>query len=299
MAVPGTAPTRPTIDAALVRRLVDTQFPQWAALPLRLLDPAGSDHVIYRLGDELSVRLPRHADAVGQADKEHEWLPRLAPRLPLAVPVPVEVGEPGFGYPWRWAVSRWLAGEVATVEALAGSSVAAEALAEFLVALQRFAPESVPSLKARPDLAQQPLAGRDRATRAAIAALGGVFDRAAMTGLWDAAMSAPGWDRAPVWFHGDFHTGNVLTVGGRVSAVIDFGGLGLGDPAADLMIAFTLMSAGSRAVFRAALGVDEATWTRGRGWALATGLNAYTAYAAVSPRVAAQTTRQITEALAG
>ncbi|MGW4407886.1 aminoglycoside phosphotransferase family protein [Nonomuraea sp. NPDC004702] len=299
MAVPGTAPVRPTIDAALVRRLVDTQFPQWAALPLRLLDPAGSDHVIYRLGDELSVRLPRHADAVGQADKEHEWLPRLAPRLPLAVPVPVEVGEPGFGYPWRWAVSRWLAGEVATVEALAGSSVAAERLAEFLVALQRFAPESVPSLKTRPDLAQQPLAGRDRATRAAIAALGGVFDRAAMTGLWDAAMSAPGWDRAPVWFHGDFHTGNVLTVGGRVSAVIDFGGLGIGDPAADLMIAFTLMSAGSRAAFRAALGVDEATWTRGRGWALATGLNAYTAYAAVSPRVAAQTTRQITQALAG
>ncbi|MFI7688644.1 aminoglycoside phosphotransferase family protein [Nonomuraea sp. NPDC049655] len=299
MAVPGTAPARPTIDAALVRRLVDTQFPQWATLPLRLVDPAGSDHVIYRLGDELSVRLPRHADAVGQADKEHEWLPRLAPWLPLAVPVPVEVGEPGFGYPWRWAVSRWLAGEPATVEALAGSSVAAEGLAEFLVALQRFAPESVPSLKTRPDLAQQPLAGRDRATRAAIAALGGVFDRAAMTGLWDAAMSAPGWDRAPVWFHGDFHTGNVLTVGGRVSAVIDFGGLGIGDPAADLMIAFTLMSAGSRAAFRAALGVDEATWTRGRGWALATGLNAYAAYAAVSPRVAAQTTRQITQALAG
>ncbi|MEV3982382.1 aminoglycoside phosphotransferase family protein [Nonomuraea sp. NPDC049758] len=299
MAVPGTAPARPTIDAALIRRLVDTQFPQWAALPLRLLDPAGSDHVIYRLGDELSVRLPRHADAVGQADKEHEWLPRLAPWLPLAVPVPVEVGEPGFGYPWRWAVSRWLAGEVATVEALAGSSVAAEGLAEFLVALQRFAPESVASLKTRPDLAQEPLAGRDRATRAAIAALGGVFDRAAMTRLWDAAMSAPGWDRAPVWFHGDFHTGNVLTVGGRVSAVIDFGGLGIGDPAADLMIAFTLMSAGSRAAFRAALGVDEATWTRGRGWALATGLNAYTAYAAVSPRVAAQTTRQITQALAG
>ncbi|YCK35416.1 aminoglycoside phosphotransferase family protein [Actinomadura sp. ATCC 39365] len=299
MAVPGTAHARPTIDAALVRRLVDTQFPQWAALPLRLLDPAGSDHVIYRLGEELSVRLPRHADAVGQADKELEWLPRLAPRLPLAVPVPVEVGEPGFGYPWRWAVSRWLEGEVATVEVLADSSVAAERLAEFLVALQRFAPGSVPSLQTRPELAGQPLAGRDRATRAAIAALGGVFDRAAMTGLWDAAMSAPGWDRAPVWFHGDFHTGNVLTVDGRVSAVIDFGGLGIGDPAADLMIAFTLMSAGSRAAFRAALGVDEATWTRGRGWALATGLNAYTAYAAVSPRVAAQTTRQITEALAG
>jgi aminoglycoside phosphotransferase (APT) family kinase protein len=120
-----------------------------------------------------------------------------------------------------------------------------------------------------------------------------------MTELWDVALSAPGWDRPPVWFHGDFHTGNLLTVDGRLSAVIDFGGLGIGDPACDLTIAFTLMSAGSRTAFRAVLGVDDATWTRGRGWALATGLNADASYAAVNPRVAAQTTRQITEALIG
>jgi aminoglycoside phosphotransferase (APT) family kinase protein len=288
-----TADTRPTIDAALARRLVDTQFPQWAALPLRLLDPAGSDHVIYRLGERLSVRLPRHAGAIGQAEKELEWLPRLAPRLPLAIPVPVGVGEPDFGYPWRWAVSRWLDGEVATVEALADSSTAAVELAEFLAALQRF--ES-PAVK---DLTGRPLADRDHETRAAIAEVGGVFDATAMTELWDAALRAPGWDRPPVWFHGDFHTGNLLTIDGRLSAVIDFGGLGIGDPACDLTIAFTLMSAGSRAAFRAALDVDDATWTRGRGWALATGLNAYTAYAATHPRIAAQTTRQITEALIG
>jgi aminoglycoside phosphotransferase (APT) family kinase protein len=142
-----------------------------------------------------------------------------------------------------------------------------------------------------------PLADRDRATQAAIVKVGGVFDTAAMTELWDSALSAPGWARPPVWFHGDFHTGNLLTVDGRLSAVIDFGELGIGDPARDLTIAFTLMSAGPRATFRAALGVDDATWTRGRGWALATGLNAYTSSAAVNPRVAAQTTRQITEAL--
>jgi aminoglycoside phosphotransferase (APT) family kinase protein len=287
-----TADTRPSITAALVRRLVDTQFPQWAGTPLRLVDPAGSDHVIYRLGDELSVRLPRHAGAIGQARKELEWLPRLAAHLPLAVPVPVAVGEPAFGYPWHWAVSRWLDGEVATVEALGGSAEAAVGLAEFLTALQRF--EEAPA-----GLAGEPLADRDRATRAAIARVGGVFDGSAMTELWEAALNAPRWGRPPVWFHGDFHTGNLLTVGGRLSAVIDFGGLGAGDPACDLVIAFTLMSARSRAVFRAALGVDEATWTRGRGWALATGLSAYTAYAATDPRVAAQTTRQITEALIG
>ncbi|MBH5333648.1 aminoglycoside phosphotransferase family protein [Streptomyces pactum] len=315
------ADSRPHIDEALARRLVDTQFPRWAGLPLKLLDPAGSDHVIYRLGEELSVRLPRHADATGQARKEARWLPRLAPHLPLAVPAPVAVGEPGCGYPWPWSVSRWLDGEVATVAALADSVTAAVELAEFLWALQRCTPEdgtdgeaggtgpagdAGASTDAGDDagsagdgLTGRPLSDRDRATRLAIARYDGVFDGAAMSGLWDAALHAPGWDRAPVWFHGDFHTGNLLTVGGRLSAVIDFGELGRGDPARDLMIAFTLMSARSRAVFREALGVDDATWLRGRGWALATGLNAHSAYAAVSPRVAAQTTRQITQALIG
>ncbi|MEU1051447.1 aminoglycoside phosphotransferase family protein [Streptomyces sp. NPDC005876] len=294
MGTASTADLRPRIDTALVRHLVDTQFPRWAGLPLTPVDPAGSDHVIHRLGEELSVRLPRHPGAVGQAAKELRWLPRLAPHLPLAVPEPVAVGEPGLGYPWPWAVSRWLDGEVATVEALAGSAAAAGELARFLTALQ-----GCPPAAPHPDLTGRPLSDRDRATRAAIAGTAGVFDAAAATALWDAALAAPGWDRPPVWFHGDFHTGNLLTAGGRLGAVIDFGELGVGDPARDLMIAFTLMSPGSRAVFRETLGVDDATWLRGRGWALATGLNAYTAYAAEDPRVAAQTTRQINQALIG
>jgi aminoglycoside phosphotransferase (APT) family kinase protein len=298
LATARTADIRPEIGAALVRRLIDTQFPWWAGLPLKLLDPAGSDHVIYRLGEELAVRLPRHAGANGQARKEFQWLPGLAPYLPLTIPVPVEVGEPDFGFPWPWAVSRWLEGEVATVDALADSTSTAGELAHFLAALQQFAPES--SLKtARGHLTSWSLSDRDRATRVAIAKVDGVFDATAMTKLWDAAMSAPGWDRPPVFFHGDFHTGNLLTRHGRLSAVIDFGGLGIGDPACDLMIAFTLMTAGSRATFRDTLGVDDATWLRGRGWAMATGLNAYTSYATVNPRVATQTARQITEALIG
>ncbi|MGV9453743.1 aminoglycoside phosphotransferase family protein [Streptomyces sp. NPDC003635] len=294
-----TADTRPHIDEALVRRLVDTQFPQWRDLPLKLLDPAGSDHVIHRLGEELSVRLPRHAGAIGQARKEAHWLPRLAPHLPLAIPIPVEVGEPSLGYPWPWAVSRWLDGEAATVETLEHSTRAATELAQFLTALQQCTPAEIPAADSQEDLTGSPLADRHQTTRAAIAEVDGVFDAAAMTELWEAALSAPAWGRSPVWFHGDFHTGNLLTVDGRISAVIDFGGLGMGDPACDLMIAYTLMSAESRAVFRETLGVDDATWLRGRGWALATGLNAYTYYAAVSPRVAAQTTRQINQALIG
>ncbi|GCD97904.1 aminoglycoside phosphotransferase family protein [Embleya hyalina] len=295
----GADPRRPSVDAVLVGRLVGSQFPRWAGLPLARVARAGSDHVIYRLGEDLAVRLPRHEGAMGQAEKESVWLSGLAPRLPLAIPVSVGVGEPGFGYPWPWAVARWLDGETATVEGLADSSDAAVRLAEFLVALQGFAPEGFPDGAAFDELAGRPLVERDDATRAAIAEVDGTFDAAAMTALWDAALNAPGWERPPVWFHGDFHTGNLLTVDGRLSAVIDFGELGIGDPACDLTIAFTLMSAESRSVFRAALDVDDATWTRGRGWALATGLNAYTTYAAVNPRVAAQTTRQITEALIG
>ncbi len=289
---------RPHIDGALVRRLVDAQFPQWAGLPLTLLDPAGSDHVIHRLGEELSVRLPRHPGAVGQARKESEWLPRLAPHLSLAVPVPVEVGEPAFGYPWPWAVNRWLEGEVATVETLGDSMEAAHRLAAFLTELQRFAPEAAAGAPDEP-AGGLSLAERDAATRAAIAETAGVVDAAAMTGLWEAALDARGWHRPPVWFHGDFHTGNLLVTGGRLSAVIDFGGLGVGDPARDLMIAFTLLSPETRAAFRTALNVDDATWLRGRGWALATGLNAYTSYAAVNQRIAAQTMRQILSALEG
>ncbi|KIF03892.1 phosphotransferase [Streptomyces sp. RSD-27] len=287
-----TADSRPAIDTALVRRLVAAQFPQWAGLTLERVEPGGSDHVVHRLGRELSVRLPRHRDAVGQAAEELRRLPRLAPRLPLTVPVPVALGEPGSGYPWPWAVSRWIEGETATAEGLDDSIPAARALAEFLTALAACPTDGGGGVRA-------PLAERDAGTRAAIAALAEVFDARAMTALWDAALAAPAWEGAPVWCHGDLHTGNLLTTGGELSAVIDFGELALGDPACDLTIAFTLMSARSRAEFRAALGVDADTWTRGRGWALATGLNAHVTYAATRPRVAAQTTRQITAALAG
>ncbi|MFJ4717413.1 aminoglycoside phosphotransferase family protein [Streptomyces sp. NPDC088785] len=283
---------RPFIDTALVRDLLDRQFPQWSRLPLTRVEPGGSDHVIHRLGDELAVRLPRHSGALGQAEKERDRLPDLARRLPLAVPVPVAVGRPALGYPWPWAVTRWLDGEVATVEGLGDSSAAALELAAFLRALQSVDPHA-----AGPAEVRETLADRDAATRAALARAVGTFDAGAMTALWDAALAAPAWSGPPVLCHGDFHTGNLLTRGGRLSAVIDFGSLGAGDPAVDLMIAFTLLSPRCAAVFRGALGADDATWLRGRGWALTSGLIAWAAYAAASPRIAAATTRQIRAAL--
>ena len=287
-------------DERLARRLVDSQFPRWAGLALRRVTPGGSDHVIYRLGSDLSVRLPRHTGAIRQAAKELSLLPRFAPRLPLAVPEPVAVGEPGLGYPWAWGVSRWLDGAVARYEELGESVETALRLAEFLTALQsvHLGVAGEPSVVADEPVAavvgrDEPLADHDDEVRAAIADIADAFDAPALLAIWRAAVTAPAWDRPPVWYHGDFHTGNLLTTDGRVSAVIDFGGLGRGDPARDLMMAFTLLEGRARQAFREALAVDEATWARGRGRSLIGGVFAYRAYAATDPWVKAQATRQL------
>ncbi|MGK5683040.1 aminoglycoside phosphotransferase family protein [Actinoplanes sp. URMC 104] len=283
-------------DERLVRRLVDSQFPQWAGLALTRVSPGGSDHVIYRLGAELSVRLPRHEGAIRQAAKELRLLPRLAPCLPLAIPEPVAVGEPDLEYPWPWGVSRWLDGSVARYEELGDSVETALRLADFLTALQSADLSGAVDLSSAVEQ-DEPLADRDEQVRAAIADIAGAFDARALLAIWREAVTAPGWDRPPVWYHGDFHTGNLLTTDGKVSAVIDFGGLGRGDPARDLMMAFTLLEGRARDAFREALAVDDATWARGRGRSLIGGVFAYRAYAATNPWVRAQTTRQLTAVL--
>jgi aminoglycoside phosphotransferase (APT) family kinase protein len=286
-----------SVRPGLVSRLLASQFPDWADLPLRRLLPAGSDNVIYRLGDNMSVRLPRGEWAAGQAAKEHYWLPRLAARLPLPIPVLLGAGKPAFGYGWDWSVWRWLPGDTATVKGLADPRRTARELAKFLTALQHALPVESDAPNPHDEVTGVSLAKRDRATRTAIAAVQDIFDAPAMTAVWDAALRAPAWDRAPVWFHGDLHLGNLLVSGGHLSAVIDFAGLGAGDPACDLVIGWNLFSPETRPVFRAALQVDDATWTRAQGWALTTGLNAYTSYAATNPLVAANTHRQISQVL--
>ena len=258
-------------SAALVGRLLAEQFPQWAGLPIAPVVSAGTDNALYRLGDALAARLPRIHWAVGQADKEDTWLPRLAPALPLAVPAVLAHGAPGAGYPYPWAVYRWLGGANAAEEPSADMRQAALDLAGFLLALQQLDTTGGPAAVDH-GLRGAPLAGRDAATREAIAALGEDIDAAAATAVWDAALRAGEWHRPPVWFHGDLLPGNLLVSGGRLSAVIDWNGLGVGDPACDLVIAWALLDGESRAVFRAALGVDDATWARGRGHALSQAL---------------------------
>ncbi|MGC4044247.1 MAG: aminoglycoside phosphotransferase family protein [Armatimonas sp.] len=284
-------------NPALVRRLLATQFPQWAELDISPIPSGGTDNAIYRLGDALAVRMPRIGWAVGQIEKEHTWLPRLAPHLPLAVPTPLAKGVPGEGYPYPWAVCEWLEGENATLERLTDHRQAALDLAEFIKALQRIDTSGGPMAGEHNFGRGVPLIQRDAAVRSALEALKGIMDTDAATAIWEWVLSAPEWDRAPVWLHGDLQSGNLLAQHGRLSAVIDFGGLGVGDPACELLVAWTLFTKESRSVFREALSVDDATWLRGQGWALSVGLIALPYYLHTSPAMVAFASRTIAEVL--
>jgi aminoglycoside phosphotransferase (APT) family kinase protein len=253
-------------DASLARRLLAAQFPRWSGLPIATVDSAGTDNALYRLGDDMVVRLPRKASAASHNDKEYQWLPRLAPQLPLAVPVPLAIGEPAEGYPYQWSVRRWLAGESAIIDPI-GVEAALD-LANFITALQRIDAAGGPAPGAHNFGRGAPLITRDAATRSAIEELGSSIDADAATAAWGAALGAPAWKKSPVWIHGDLIPGNLLLERGRLCAVIDFGGLSVGDPACDVMAAWTVLFGESRDAFRVALAVDDATWERGRGWAL-------------------------------
>lgn len=280
-------------DVSLVGRLLAAQFPQWADLPIEPVASAGTDNAIYRLGDDMAVRLPRIHWAVKDVDKEHQWLPRLAPLLPVAIPVPLGKGEPAAGYPWHWSVYPWLHGENPAVDRFTDRGSLALELAQFVAALRRIDPTGGP-----PAGRGVPLEERDAPTRTAIDALHGMVDTAAVTAAWDAALQVPAWPGPPVWVHGDLSAGNLLTVDGRLSAVIDFGGLGVGDPACDLIVAWGLFSGEARDVFRDALQIDDATWARGRGWALSTALLELPYYQKTNPVLAASARHRIDAVLA-
>ena len=265
-------------DVALVRRLLAGQFPHWAELPIEPVLPFGTDNALYRVGDDLLARLPRRERTVGTLEKEREWLPRLGPFLPLAVPVPLAEGLPAEGYPFPWSVYSWLEGENATEERISDLRQFATDLAQFVAALQRIDPTGAPPPGEHNFVRGEPLARRDEATRAAIASLGPAIDGRAVTALWEAALGTPEWDRPPVWVHGDLDSRNLLVERGRLSAVIDFGCLGVGDPACDVMVAWKILSADTRHILRSALSVDEATWARARGWALSQALMALAYY---------------------
>ena len=285
-------------DVSLVRRLLAAQFPHWAELSIERLASGGTENAIYRLGDEMAVRLPLKPGRDDQIQKLDRWLPRLSPQLPLAIPVPLARGKPSEDFPLPWSVYPWLDGQPASVESVTDLRQAAAALAEFVAALQRIDAAEGPRPGSHNFFRGVPLAARDAQVRASLDALRGVIDFAAASAGWEAALSATEWQQPPVWIHGDLKSDNLLVSEGRIRAVIDFGGLGVGDPACDLIIAWDLLSGESRAVFRAALDVDDATWARGKGWALSVALMALPYYLDTPPAMVRYARRLLDELFA-
>jgi aminoglycoside phosphotransferase (APT) family kinase protein len=285
------------IDDGLVRRLIAGQFPQWAGLPLHRYRSGGTVNAMYRLGDGMVVRLPLVKGGASDVAMEQQWLPRLAPWLPAAIPEVLGAGEPADGYPWPWSVYRWLAGENPEPGALSEPARLAEDLAGFVAAMRAVTLPGAPQAHRG-----GPLGSLDTETRAAIEALRNIPDEGvdcdAVTAVWEQALRTPGWDGNPVWLHADLMPGNLLVSSGRLASVIDFGCTGTGDPACDLFPAWNLLPADAREVFRAALAVDDATWNRGRGRTLSQALIALPYYRRTNPAMA-RNARHVIRAVLG
>jgi aminoglycoside phosphotransferase (APT) family kinase protein len=280
-------------DVRLVRRLLTEQFPQWSDLPVERLSTSGTVNALYRLGGDMVVRLPRTDWGIGAVERDMRWLPELVQLLPVEIPVPIAKGTPAEGYPWEWGVYPWIEGENPTVDGFADSDSLARDLARFVQALHGV------ELPGDPPAGRGALLSRwDDSTRAALTELGGIIDTDAAAAIWEGALQTPAWPGPPVWVHGDLMPGNLLVRGGALTGVIDWGGLGLGDPACDLMVAWNLLGAGARSIFRAELGIDDETWARGRGWALWTGLVALPYYVETNPELAENARYRIGEVLA-
>jgi aminoglycoside phosphotransferase (APT) family kinase protein len=295
MTTTGMHPDEVGTDVALVRRLLRAQFPRWADLSLAPVPSAGTDNALYRLGEDLVVRLPRIGWAVAAVAVEHRWVPWLAPRLPVPVPVPVALGRPGAGYPWPWTVCRWLPGANPDPGAAAGAAPLADDLGAVVTALHRLDAGHGP-----PAARGVPVAERDGATRAALAALAGsdeAVDLAAAEAVWAAACRVPPWPGPPVWLHGDLSPGNVLVAGGRLVGLLDFGCTGVGDPAVDLVPTWNLFAPTAAAEFRDTIEIDDDTWDRARGWALSIALIQLPYYRGTNPTLAASSRRTIARIL--
>jgi aminoglycoside phosphotransferase (APT) family kinase protein len=267
------------------------------ALPIKPVEFDGWDNRSFHLGEQMVVRLPSAQEYASQAAKEHRWLPKLAPLLPQPIPVPLAKGKPSEGYPWEWSIYEWLKGETASIVRIPDLCQFASTLGEFLTALQRIDISGGPVAGPQNFYRGGPLSIYDAEARQAMAILGGELDAEAVTAVWDTALTTT-WERAPVWIHGDIAAGNLLVDKGRLCAVIDFGCMGIGDPACDLVIAWTLLKGESRDAFRAALKLDRATWARARGWALWKALIVCASLAGIDHNQREQSRRVIDELIA-
>lgn len=277
-----------SIDEALVLRLLQDQFPHFSHLPLRRVTSTGTDNALYRLGNEMVVRLPRIDWAIDSIHKEATWLPQLAPFLPVSIPLLIGKGSPIKEYPCPWAIYEWIEGRNPCASDI--SSTLVHDLSAFIQAMHKVNLPNGPTSNRG-----IPLELVDNKTRNAIKQLDEKFDANTIIAIWEKALKSPQWSEPPVWIHADLSAGNILIQKGRLNAVIDFGMLGTGDPACDLIIAWNLLTAESRKVFRETLGVDDFTWERGKGWALSIALIALPYYKETNPTLAQSADRAIKE----
>lgn len=289
---------RIVVTVEQVRRLVAGQFPQWAALDVRPVDLSGWDNRSFRLGDEMLIRMPSAARYGAQVEKEHRWLPELGPHLPFPIPVPLALGRPAEGYPFSWSVYRWLEGEPLAqhLQHVDLSQVAID-VASFLNGLQQIDASQGPPAGAHNFHRGGSLAVYDDEAKASAARVADEIDQALAMEIWQLALSSR-WERQGVWVHGDIAEGNLLVRNARLSAVIDFGSCGVGDPSADLILAWNVLDRESRSVFRRALALDEATWQRWRGWAIWKALIVLDAERGRNDRMAEWSRRTIREVFA-
>jgi aminoglycoside phosphotransferase (APT) family kinase protein len=279
------------VDEATAARLVAEQHPALADLPVRAVRSIGTVNAVFRLGDDLCLRMPRVPAWAESLDRELRWLPVLAPRLPLPVPEAVAVGGPGAGYPLRWAVLRWIEGEPYDDGLVDDEGAAARALAGFVRALRTVDPTGAPVAGRRP------LAELDAQTRAAVRSVPDLLDVDAVLAAWDRALAAPAWAGSPTWIHGDLLRPNLLVRGGRLCAVIDFGGAGVGDPATDVLAAWSVFGPTGALAYREALDVDDGAWERARGIALHQAALLVPSYRRTNPEFAALGLRTIRRVL--
>jgi aminoglycoside phosphotransferase (APT) family kinase protein len=280
------------VGEELVEKLVAAQFPALAHLPITAVRSTGTVNALYRLGDDLCARLPRVQRWAQSLNNELIWLPKLAPRLSLRIPEPVARGDAASGYPFPWAIYRWIEGQPYRDDLVDDERQAAADLAQFVVELRRM------DRLGAPRGGRKPLRELDAATRTAIEGSRNVIEADAATAAWESALEAPAWDGTPVWIHTDLLRPNLLVVGGRLRAVIDFGGVGVGDPAADVIAAWSVFGRAGRETFRRALDVDDGTWSRARGYALRQAVMIIPYYPETNPGFVALAKRTVEEVLA-
>lgn len=254
-------------DVDLAVELLRSQFPKWADLPIEAVRSSGTVNSLFRLGEDMVIRLPHRVSNARFIEKEHRWLPIMAPNFSLSVPTPLAMGKPQDAFPWPWSIYSWLEGQDGWTEPIEDLPQAAADVAQFIVELRAIDPSEGPRAGQHNSFRGLPLANLDSQVRKAIDELGDRIDTQLVTEAWELALAQPRWteDR---WIHGDLQPGNLLSQRGSLTAVIDFGLMGVGDPAADLLPAWNLLTADTRGAFRDALEVDDATWIRGHGWAL-------------------------------